>query len=349
LYRGQFTLSMKKLCSFILITCSMYSCRSTNLVFISVLQPAPVTMRANIKNVGIVNRSIVNDKNKALDIVDKVLSMEGDSLDRQVAQEGIIGLADELIKNNRFSNVTAFNNIDLRTAVPGQFSAPLAWDQVDKICGEKKIDALFVLELFDTDSKVSYAAVPVSINTPLGKIPGIEHHASMLTTVKTGWRIYDPLQREILDEYALTRDITFSGKGINPVAAASAIMNRKEALKDVSSRAGHAYALRLIPYWIRVSRDYYVKGTENFKIGKRKAQTGNWEGAAELWKKETTSASSKIAGRACYNMAIICEINGELDTAISWAQKAYENYNNQLALGYIKVLKNRKAKENELK
>lgn len=340
---------MKKLFPFVLITFSMYACRSTNLVYISVLQPSPVTISANIKNVGIVNRSIVKDKNRTLDIVDKVLSMEGDSLDRQVAQEGITGLADELIKNNRFTSVVALNSIELKTDVPGQFSAPLGWDEVDKICTDKKVNALFVLELFDTDSKVSYAAVPVSISTPLGKIPGIEHHANMLTTVKTGWRIYDPAQREILDEYAFTRDITLSGRGINPVAAAAAILNRKQALKDVSNKAGHAYALRLIPYWIRVSRDYYVKGTENFKIGKRKAQTGNWDGAAEVWKKETTSASSKIAGRACYNMAIICEINGELDKAIEWAQKAYENHNNRLALSYVNILKHRKDKDNELK
>lgn len=340
---------MKKLYSLLLITFSMYSCRSTNKVFISVLQPAPVTMPANIKNVGIVNRSIVTDKNRALDVIDKVLSMEGDSLDRQVAQESIIGLADELIKNNRFTNVTAFNSIDLRTAVPGQFSAPLSWDEVDKICKDKNVDALFILELFDTDSKVSYAAVPISIRTPLGNIPGIEHHANMLSTVKTGWRIYDPVQREILDEYAVARDISLSGKGVNPVAAAAAIMNRKQALKDVANKTGHAYAFRLIPYWIRVSRDYYVRGTNNFAAGKRKAQTGNWDGAAELWKKETSSSSNKIAGRACYNMAIICEINGELDTAIAWAQKAYENHNNKLALRYVNLLKNRKANDNLLK
>ncbi|HJT73329.1 MAG TPA: DUF6340 family protein, partial [Chitinophaga sp.] len=220
---------------------------------------------------------------------------------------------------------------------------------VDKICREKKMDALFVLELFDTDSKVSYAAVPVSLKTPLGNVPGIEHHANMLTIVKTGWRIYDPANRVLLDEYPLTREITLSGKGINPVAAAGAIINRKEALKDVSSRAGEDYAHRLIPYWIRVTRDYYVKGTDNFKIGKRKAQTGNWNGAAELWKKETTSSSSKIAGRACYNMAIICEINGDLDLAVQWAQKSYENYGNRLALGYVNILKNRKVNDNVLK
>jgi hypothetical protein len=340
---------MKKILSITLVTISLYACRSTNLVTISVLHPAPVTMPANIKNVGIVNRSLIKPKNKALDVVDKVLSIEGDSLDIRAAQAGVTGLADELIKNNRFSNVTVFNSIDLRSNVPGQFPAPLDWDEVDNICKEKRVDALFALELFDTDSKVSYAAVPVSMKTPLGNIPGIEHHANMLTTVKTGWRIYDPAQRVILDEYPLATNITFSGKGVNPVAAAGAIMNRQEALKEVSGQAGQEYARRLIPFWIRVSRDYYVRGTENFKIAKRKAQTGNWEGAAELWKKETSAASSKVAGRACYNMAIICEINGDLDLAIQWAQKAYENYNNHLALHYVNILKHRKENDEVLK
>lgn len=339
---------MKKLFSIVVTSVALYSCSSTNLVYISVQQPAPVTISPDIKNVGIVNRSTIADKNKALDIIDKVLTVEGDSLDRQAAQAGVIGLADELIKNNRFTNVTAFNSIDLRTNVPGQFPAPLTWDVVEKICREKHVDALFSLELFDTDSKVSYAAVPVSMKTPLGNIPGIEHHANMLTTVKTGWRIYDPVEKSILDEYAIAKDITFTGKGINPVAAAGAIINRKEAVLDVSRKTGQDYAFRLIPYWIRVTRDYYIKGTDNFSIATRKARTGNWDGAAELWKKETTSTSSKIAGRACYNMAIICEINGQLDKAIEWAQKAYENYNNRLALKYVNILKNRKASNNVL-
>lgn len=339
---------MKKLFSIVVTSVALYSCSSTNLVYIRVQQPAPVTISPEIKNVGIVNRSTVSDKNKALDIIDKVLTVEGDSLDRQAAQAGVIGLADELIKNNRFTGVTAFNSLDLRTNVPGQFPAPLTWDVVEKICREKHVDALFSLELFDTDSKVSYAAVPVSLKTPLGNIPGIEHHANMLTTVKTGWRIYDPVEKVILDEYPITKNVTFTGKGINPVAAAGAIINRKEALIDVSRKTGQDYAFRLIPYWIRVTRDYYVKGTDNFSVAKRRAQTGNWDGAAELWKKETTSSSSKIAGRACYNMAIICEINGQLDKAIEWAQKAYENYNNKLALRYINMLKDRKASNNVL-
>ncbi len=99
-----------------------------------------------------------------------------------------------------------------------------------------------------------------------------------------------------------------------------------------------------MPYRSRVTRDYYVRGTDQFRIARRKAQTGNWDGAAALWQQETDHPKAKVAGRACYNMAIISEINGELDQAIGWAQKAYETYNNKLALRYIQMLERRKIK-----
>ncbi|NLR67926.1 hypothetical protein HGH92_26715 [Chitinophaga varians] len=333
-----------------LAAATFVSCKATTeLVYLNVLKPAPVTIPAYVKSAGVVNRTTINPQNKAIDVVDRIFSLEGAQLDKEGAQSSVGGLADELRKNNRFNEVKALGELDLTTNAPGLFSAPLSWETVDKICREYQVDALFSLELFDTDSKISYAAIPVSLKTPFGNVPGIEHRASMLTSVKTGWRIYDPAGRNILDEFALNRDLTFSGRGINPVAAAGALINRKEAVKTVGIQAGQNYGMRIIPYRTRVTRDYYVKGTDNFRIARRKAQTGNWDGAAVLWKKETTNPDRTVAGRACYNMAIICEINGELDLAIKWSQKAYEEYNNRLALNYIRLLKNRKAGNEVLK
>ena len=57
----------------------------------------------------------------------------------------------------------------------------------------------------------------------------------------------------------------------------------------------------------------------------------------------------KIAGRACYNMGIINEINGDVDTALQWAQKAYEDYNIKLAREYSRILENRRMKREILK
>jgi len=143
--------------------------------------------------------------------------------------------------------------------------------------------------------------------------------------------------------------VVLSGRGINPVKAMETIIGRKEAVLRQSIRMGQNYASRILPYYIRVSRTYYVRGTNNFKIGKRRAQTGNWDGAAELWEKDIDHPKTKIAGRAAYNMAIINEINGDLNKAIEWASKSYTDYNNKNALSYLKVLKQRLNKNEQLR
>ncbi len=48
---------MKKLHLFLVITVLGCSCASTELVHISVVEPAPVTLPQYIKNVGVINRS----------------------------------------------------------------------------------------------------------------------------------------------------------------------------------------------------------------------------------------------------------------------------------------------------
>ena len=330
--------------SLIVLTC--YSCSSTNLMSLSVLKPAPVSIPANIKTVALVNRSKAANESQTLDAIHKALSLESNDLQQAGANGSIRGLKDELMKNTRFTEVKPLN-MDLRSFGAGIFPTPMQWDSVEKICRESNTDALFSLELFDTESKLNYSASPAQLNLGVTSLPAIAHQVNMATSVKTGWRIYDPSTRTILDEYILGEDISASGSGINPVVAASSLIGRKEAVTDVGIRAGEAYADRILPFWIRVSRDYFVSGNENFVMAKRKAQAGNWDGAAELWLEETKSPDGKLAGRACYNMAIISEINGDLDGAIQWAQKSYENYNIRLALNYLNILRYRQ-RQNEL-
>ena len=234
------------------------------------------------------------------------------------------------------------DSVDVSGPGLGVFPSALSWKTIERICNENNVDAIFVLSFYDTDTKINYKAVPVEIDAPLGiKIPAIEHHATIATLIKTGWRIYDPINKIILDEYWVNENVVTKGIGINPVRAVQAIMGRKEAVLQVSNNIGHNYALRILPHRIRVSRHYYVRGTNNFIIAKRRAQTGNWDGAAELWDKEVSNPKRKVAGRACYNMAIINEINGDLNTAVEWASQSYTDYKNKMALRYLNVLKYR--------
>lgn len=336
---------MKKGTFIILTAILLVSCKTQQL-YLNVVEPAVVTLSPDIKSIGVINRSTPTDETKIFDVVDKALTLEGVNLDKDGAEQAIKGLSDELMANDRFTDVKTLTDVDFRTPRLGAIlPVPLSWEIVDKICKEKGTDALFSLEAYDTDTRLNYSTNNVEIKNPLGiKIPGIEHQVNMETIVKTGWRIYDPRNQVIADEYNFLQSVVFTGRGINPLVAAAGLTGRKDAVKEVSNKAGHGYAIRLLPYRIRVMRDYFVKGTNNFKIARRKAQLGKWDEAGQLWEKEVDNPKMKVAGRACYNMAIINEINGDVEAALSWAQKSYEDYNIKLGREYSNILENRLAK-----
>ena len=225
----------------LLVLIVLTSCK-TNQLYINVLQPAPVTLSPEIKKVGIINRSIATDETELVDIIDKALSLEGADLDKDGAMESIKGLAEELTLNERFADVQILDDIDFRASRIGILPPPLSWDIVAQVCTETKSDALFSLERFDTDTRVNYSTSKTSIRTPFGSVPGLEHQASMETIIKTGWRIYDPNGRSILDEFNFAESLLFHGRGVNPVAALAALTNRREAVREVSRVAGHNYA-----------------------------------------------------------------------------------------------------------
>ncbi len=326
---------MRNLLTLLLIATALCSCKSTAVISVSVLQRPPVTLSAGIKNVAVINRSQPAPQGEGVDNNGKVFST-------RCVVESINGLADELTKNNRFTGIKYLENPSFQANESSQFLSPLAWDTVAKLCRESNTDALFVLELFDNSSKINYATHAVNVITSQGKVSNTEHQANMLTTVRIGWRIYDPASKSIADEYIVASDLTFAGKGISKRAAEAAIIDHIEAVQEVGGKAGHEYAARVVPYRLNVTRTYYTVGNDNFKAAAAKAKAGDWDGAAAIWQKETANKSKKLSAQAFYNLALVSEINGDLKTAIQYAQKSYDKDENPLAQDYIGILVERK-------
>ncbi|MBT2160788.1 DUF6340 family protein [Zobellia barbeyronii] len=325
------------------------SCVSTNKLTMGVTEPARISLPSNAVRIGLINRSIPSEENKVVDKIDKILSLEGLNLDKEGAESAVTGLFDELTRNNRFETITIINDTDIQRKGLGIFPAALNWQAVQEICDANNVDVLFSLEFYDTDTQVDYKLTTVNIPNDLGikaALPG--HKVTLNTAIKNGWRVYDPQSKLVLDEYINNNHVTSIGSGINPMKAVEAVIGRKEAVLQRSSNVGNSYGYDVRPLNKRISRDYFVKGSDNFVIAKRRAQTGDWDGAAALWEKEVNNPDGKVAGRACYNMAIINEINGDLEKAMEWASKSYTDYNNDEALRYVNVLKYRISEQRQL-
>jgi len=318
------------------------SCSATSTLTLSVKQPSTVYLSKDVKNIGILNRSQPSVKYNKFDVLDKILTAEEKNLDKNGAEESLKGLQQSLKNNGRFENVIQIDSLIFKEYGIDRFSPLLNNNDIDKICTKYNIDGFYELSFYDTDATINYKTVTnQKVNTFGIKIPIIEHQVTINTLIKTGWRLYDNVNKQVSDQYTTANNFVVTGNGINPLKAYETIANRKDEVNRISKNNGLQYGNQLLPYTIRERRLYFVKGNDNFKMAQRKAQTGDWDGAGIIWKKETTNTNPKIAGRAYYNMAIISETNGDLDEAINWASKSYSDFNIKEGLQYVKVLKNR--------
>jgi len=96
-----------------LVAIMVMSCKTQEL-YLNVTQPAPVTISKDIKVVGIIDRTVPTEETKTLDLIDKVISLEGKNLDSIGTVESIKGVTDELMSNNRFNQVKLLSDLKFR-------------------------------------------------------------------------------------------------------------------------------------------------------------------------------------------------------------------------------------------
>ena len=313
---------------------------------LTVTEPPVVFVSDNVKAIGVINRSFLKGGGTAAEVIDAGLSLEGPELDREGSNAMAEGCKDRLVSMDRFEKVEILDSMHNDAGMPNMMPSQMGWDEVEKICLENDVQLLFVLEMFDTDTKIDYDTRTKQVAGPLGtEIPVLQHRATMWTNIYFGWRIYDPSNKTVVDWVRFRDKLTSnSGWTINPVAAAGALIGRKDAVRQIGRANGELYAERIVPNRVRVRRQYFTRGSRKLKIANRRALVNDWEGAAELWEQETKSSKPKVAGRANYNMAIISEIRGELDAAINYAQISYTDYNRRMGRDYARILRDRQQR-----
>jgi hypothetical protein len=308
---------------------------------IPILKPAQITLPSNFEKIAVTHRHRPNKENQVRNIVEGILTGEGLEADLEAGISALNGLKDALLKTPRYVVVEP-PGLDLRGTGTSVFPAPLAWDFVERVCKDNNADALLVLEVFDSNSAISYTTAERKVKNKEGvESTVIDHVVRMRTTVNSGWRIYDYRARTIADEFKGNNWLDFTASGPTPEAALLQLLNRREALRRTGFHAGSQYGYRIAPQWIRVTREYYTKGSPSLKRAGRLAKTGDWKGAGEIWEKYSASVNKKIGMRSMYNAAIAKEVNGDLDEALIWARKCYTQWGKRKALAYSNVLRAR--------
>ncbi|MBC7778191.1 MAG: hypothetical protein H7246_22350 [Phycisphaerae bacterium] len=309
-----------------------------------VLQPAQMTLPEHITTVAIVDRS--KPSNGWSNFLEGLISGEDIGQDRRSRQTAVDGLTNALTRTPRFQAKST--GIELAGSKSGGRMPPaLEWAEIDKICRDYNTNAVVTIESFDSDNARSAHPYSETRKDKTGKKYTVTSYRSQQrTSVRIGWRLYDPKTKIILDEYVTDDFLERNGSGTTEKASLSNLPSQLDVTRDVAYNVGIEYGARIAPIYVNVSRAYYSKA-KGFKDDMKKAarylEDRDIEKAAIIWKRVIAIAGDKkkAAGRAAYNMAVASEINGNLPLALDWAQKSWNDYGNKKAREYINIIKAR--------
>jgi hypothetical protein len=96
----------------------------------------------------------------------------------------------------------------------------------------------------------------------------------------------------------------------------------KLLVENSAAYFGKTFGAKLIPSWTIIERVYCHSKNREMLKAEEFCKTGEWLKAAEIYKQQTQSKNKDISTKAKYNMALVCEMEGNIDAAIDWITRS---------------------------
>ncbi len=295
-------------------------------IYFDILVPATIDVPSNLNSIALIDRSL--SESEMVNVLEKGLLSAISGKSDRLSVNCIEGLFDQLNAQNRVKPLKT-GMVEKRKGTAIDFPEPMQWFEVEKICNENKADGLLALEIFS------------------------RQYVEGVAEVKVGFRLYDPSGKMIIDEFQYYHGIgkAAPAPGADPGSLIMNSINNDDAMKKAAYIAGTIYGKRISPFWIRVKRDYFKKSKRDPKMaeGARMMEVNDWDAAIDAFLLAIEHGHPKTKGRAANNLAIVYEINGNLDLAYKTAQDAWGKYGNKAAREYSGILQQRIYELNVLK
>lgn len=207
-------------------------------------------------------------------------------------------------------------------------------NELEKIADSTKSDILLSLDLLSSFYGVEFD-------------PDLEIGFSVVYTL-VFWNFYDLKTNKIVYQYNQIDTVAWQSPGYTFAEAMKYIPKKDSAIFEAASLSGVSFGESLIPHWEPVQRMYYTSGHVELKKTEKLISEGKWLEAAEIWKKNIGNENKKIAAKSMFNLALACEMEGDLDAAIDWAVRSYHVFGQENEIhaqncqNYIQVLSVRK-------
>ena len=280
-------------------------CYAANQLDMDGLKPADITVPGSVRSLTVVSRCDLDSAYKlSLESLGRVKDFHRDSI---MAKQVVLGCSDALLESPRFD---LFNPVVSRSLVAedANTSGTIPWNKVRSIAGDPPHDAVLSLEVATINDTIKYSILNGWLST-----------YQYFVIVKTSWRLYrlaDFQSKELNFADTTTFDID------SPAEFSSSPDRGIACISQAMYESGVKTARRLAPWWTDLHRFFFTIITQNSMKGTTFLKEGNWQEAAEIWRPYTGSSNKMMAAKACFNMALTCEMANNIPAALEWLKKS---------------------------
>ncbi len=318
----------------LIIVLLLAGCTPMAEISIQVIEPAKITLPAYVNQIAFINHSYVPKYHP--EDTSGLSQKEIYILDTVINNQVFRGLRNGLNESPLF-DLDSIHIIQFRRNDTSNFLAPLTGDQIHAIKQSEQAEALISLEYYRIQDTITMDTYQLDLV------------AGRRIISHTIWRIYDLSRDSIFDEYMLKDTTNWYVIGYDRYSIMESLPEFINSLRTASYNAGLRYGQRISPSWFEVPRFYHTSGGKAMREAGKKAASRDWKGASEIWKKLAYQENEKTAAKACFNMALVCEMEDLFIPALDWAVKSYLIKQNPVTREYIDQLKVRYIKQKVIK
>lgn len=328
------------LCGMLLVSCKSYFASLT----IENIRPTKEELPPDIQSITLMNRSM-NDQfqNYQEDSLQMYFYRNGYQLskivlDSTASDTTILALANLLIESGRYDVVVPVSRNMKHDLTYDVLPDTLSPEQVNKICATYNTDALMVMERFYAKTMADYTSERYS-DPSTGY--NYSYYASLDLKYGAHFRIYKPGNRPLFKEIELVDTIYWESADYTHERLFSKLPTIKQALINAGIKVALDVDGKISPSWISEKRGYFLFHSSNDR-GQQLMNENNYEEAGKWWAELAASTNRKIRSKAEFNLALVNELNGDIDAAIDWGLKSYYSQYHYQTEVYLKKLQARK-------
>jgi len=345
---------------FLLSGIALVSCKSNfALLTIENARPASEELPDDIQSITLMNRSMnaqfenYQEDSLQLYFYRKGFQLSKIVLDSVASDTTIRALASLLYESGRYDIVVPLERnlkreapktgtIGILDSVVRLLPDELSYEQlpdtlnpyiVRKICSDYNTDALMVLERFSNKVMVDYSKERSGVNE--------YHYASVDLKYNAFFRVYKPGKNSLVKEIELIDTIYWESSDYTIERLFGKLPSIKQTLINAGIKVALEVDEKLSPTWTSEKRGYFLFSPKNDR-GQQFMNDNNYEEAGKYWAEMSQSGNKKTRSKAEYNLALISELNGDVDGALEWGLKSFYSYYRYQTEIYLKKLKARK-------